>query len=372
MEFPYSTCFGTFTLLMETGDRSLRPWDASDELILQLVHDEFPGSEKIMAVNDSCGALSVPLAERTGALISDSLCETEEILLNLKANGKALPSLGATPGKTTGEADLIVMRIPKSLDYFQFQLESLSRCIHEPVPIIAGGMSRHLPAAFFSCFEKAADQGSYSRIIKKARSYRGILTPRPTDTDGTFPFSRSKSFLFNGSEYLSLPGTFSLGRLDRGSRFLLENFPELPEPSLIVDPGCGTGILGMEALKHWPGSVLKSTDENAMAVMSAVENARLLGLQDRCEIMQNSILKGFSPESADLAVCNPPFHRGHRVSVETGFSFIRESSRVLKKGGHFLAVVNRTLGYGNVLDEMFESVRILRQNRDFTLLLCRK
>jgi len=366
----YTTSLGDYSLEMETDDRSLQPWDAADEYLLNTLGKDLP--KNIFIINDRFGALTVPLSQRTSVLISDSLVEIENTEHNLKVNGISPVRYSSTLGDTHSAPDLILMRIPKSLEHFRLQLEVLSKCIDKPVDILAGGMSRYLPESFFTCFQEMTVDSMYSRIIKKARNYRGVLHPFSEKSGMTNHESSLSSYSWEGRTYLCYPGVFSRGKLDRGSRFLLENFPGLPAPEKIIDPGCGSGILGLEALFKWPEATLTATDENALAVASTELNARRLGLMDRCKVVQTRILRGVTEGSADLAVCNPPFHRGHTVSMETGFAFIREISGALRPEGNALIVVNRSLGYGNILKENFSRTAVLKQNREYTLLLCRK
>jgi len=372
MRFPYITCLGDFTLTMESDDASLRPWNASDEYLLNTLIRETLHPERILIINDRYGALSVPLAQRTVALVNDSLCEIEDSSYNLAENGtpgiRNFSSLGEFPD----DPDMVLMHIPKSLEYFKLQLNMLRIRIQRPIPLLAAGMSRYLPASFYASFAEATEKNLFSRIVKKSRYYKGELQPLSSGSRQISSEELTSSFPWGEKEFLCYPGIFSQGRLDRGSRFLLENFPDLPEPKMIIDPGCGSGILGLETLIKWPSALLTATDENALAVASTRLNARRLGLEGRCEVVQTQILRGVPGETADLAVCNPPFHRGHTMSVETGFAFIREISRVLKKGGYFLAVVNRSLGYRSVLREHFSRTSVLKQNKDYTLFLCRK
>ena len=365
MKYPLTTGFGRFTLNIETQDKSLRPYDAADEYLLNIISEEFK-QQKLLIVNDRCGALAVALANQATGLINDSLTELEESSGNMADNGQPPCGLQSSLEPIKETPDCIVMKIPKSLNHFRFQLQRLKSGIHKETVLLAAGMSRYLPASYFDCFSTELEDASYSRIEKKARYYRGILKP----ADETAP--PYSSFRWKGREYSSLPGVFSSENPDPGSRFLLENMPDLPVPNLIIDPGCGNGILGLEALNIWPEARLICTDDNALAIASTRRNISLAGKEGHSEVRQTRILRGITPESADLVICNPPFHRGHRVSLETGFAFIRESSVVLREGGYFALVVNRSLGYGNILNENFQKVNILKQNNKYSLILCRK
>jgi 16S rRNA G1207 methylase RsmC len=366
MKYSYITDFGHFTLKFETQDKSLKPFDAADEYLLSLLADTKYAHQKLLLVNDRCAALSVPLAEQLIGHVNDSLHELEETAENMHENGKP-PCPSQSILKPIPDApDCIVMKIPKSLDHFRFQLQNIRAGIQKETEILAAGMSRYLPASYFECFQAETQDATYSRIEKKARYYKGVLKPQ------TEMSVQPSSYVWEGRRYISLPGVFSHRGVDPGSGFLLKNMPDLPVPKVIIDPGCGNGILGLEALNLWPEARLTATDENALAVASTLQNSERAGVAERCTVLQTRILRGIAQESADLVLCNPPFHRRHTVSLETGFAFIRESSAVLQEGGYMALVVNKTLGYGNILKENFQKVNILKQNSKYRLILCRK
>ena len=129
MMFQYSSCLGDYSLRLESEDKSLRPWDAADEYLLNTL-SEMPFQPCSVAVfNDRYGALSVPLGERVSVHVTDSLIEREDTACNLEENRRRpLPSC-STLDAWDASPDLILMRIPKSVEYFSFQLAQLKRRI---------------------------------------------------------------------------------------------------------------------------------------------------------------------------------------------------------------------------------------------------
>lgn len=379
MNFTHHSPYGDFKLQLTTEDKSLRPWDASDEYLLHLINEMDPQPANVLIVNDSHGALTVSLASLCSTGIQDSYLCIREIRDNLELNKlqSVLPA-GLFDFENTN-IDLIIMKVPKSLEYFRFQLAYIRSRLKKDSPLMAGGMNKYLPETFFNAVREFCPDAAYSRIVKKARCYQGTLK---AGTAGDFQFEPTESFSYRGTAYYSYPGVFSHGKLDGGSRFLLDylNSAEgksrvlssLNEESVIADPGCGNGILGLQALSLSNASRIIFTDVNALAVAGTEYNARRLGLIQKCSIIQGNILEGIEPGSTDLVVCNPPFHRGHTVSVETGFAFISQSARILKKGGLSLFVMNAGLGYNNILKEKFDTTAVVRENKKYKLMLCRR
>ena len=373
MDFQYETGGKPYVLSLDSEDRSLRPRDAADEYLLSL--PETGNAEKILIIGDRCGALSVPLAERCIALINDSLGEQKLCTENIKKNGcpplPALNSLEEIPGK----ADLILIKIPKSLEAFRWILQRLQGSLKQDCPVRAAGMSRYLPGTFFELFREFFPEGEYSRIEKKARYYSGFLKAGQKDKN-ILPVP-SESFSYREMEFFAYPAVFSRGKLDLGSRLLLDwlfekGRPWMPAPSLIADPGCGCGVLGLSALKIWEEAELIATDDNAQAVASTIENGLCLNLVSRVKAKQDHILASVQNESVDMVIVNPPFHKGHTVSMETGLAFLKDSSRVLKKGGYLIAVTNKHLGYDNLLNSLFQSAKAVKENKSYKVYLCQK
>ncbi|MDC7232655.1 MAG: methyltransferase [Spirochaetales bacterium] len=384
MIYPYSTPLGDYTLTLDSDDKSLRPWDAADEYLLSSYQDLHSIEDSsVMIVNDSHGALTLPLTEKCALLVQDSLRAIRETRSNITGSGLTAPAATSLLGlQDIHTIRHILMKIPKSIDYFRFQLDFIARRLTVPCSISAGGMNKYLPRAFFDVFNEYCGEASWSRIVKKARIYSGTLTPRPSPglpvRNEVSPPERS--FPYRDNRFFSYPGTFSHGRLDSGSRFLLDYLfssegesrvlSALTPGARIADPGCGCGVLGLTVLTLRPGIKAFLSDDNAMAVRGSLYNSGKLGLLESCQIVQDNIMETVPPSTMDFVICNPPFHRGHTVSVETGFAFIRESARVLKKGGRALFVVNGTLGYGTILKDNFNSISVIRENRKYKLILC--
>lgn len=380
MKYSYPTPFGDYNLTLHTDDKSLRPWDASDEYLLTRIQEMETKPSRILIVNDNHGALTVPLAPFCSAGIQDSCLAIHEIQENLELNKLNAPAAIGLSDLKDSDPDLIIMKVPKALEEFRFQLEYIKSSLKKDCPVIAAGMNKYLPQTFFNIVKEFCSDPSYSRIVKKARCYDGILTADASSEN--ILGEPSDKFIYHDIEYSSYPGIFSHGKLDGGSRFLLEYLysgagksrvlSTLTEDSKIADPGCGYGILGLQALTLSNASSAVLTDDSAMAVAAAKYNAGKMGVLEQCSIMQSNILEGIESGCCDLVVCNPPFHRGHTVSVETGFSFIKDSARVLKENGLCLFVVNASLGYGNILIENFKSTAVVKENRRFKLILCRR
>ena len=69
-------------------------------------------------------------------------------------------------------------------------------------------------------------------------------------------------------------GLFNPGRIDEGSRLLLEHAAFAPD-SRVLDIGCGYGALGIPIAAAVPGGTVRMVDKDFVAVEYAQKNARL-------------------------------------------------------------------------------------------------
>lgn len=153
----------------------------------------------------------------------------------------------------------------------------------------------------------------------------------------------------------SLPGVFSHGRLDDGTRLLLETVPDLPGP--LLDVGCGAGILGAWYASGGCGPVTL-VDADALAVESARRTLALNGLQGHVEA--GDVYPSHAPPTPFASiVSNPPFHQGSATDDRVTATLVDGAPARLDRGGTLTLVCNRFLPIPDRLDRAFGSHRIL-------------
>ncbi len=107
-------------------------------------------------------------------------------------------------------------------------------------------------------------------------------------------------------------GVFSPGRLDPGTRFLLEAAPRPPAAGDLLDLGCGYGPVGLVLARRAPAARVWAVDVNRRAIELCERNAQHAGLANvRCVAVDESGPDTAQlPEQYDLIWSNPPIRIG--------------------------------------------------------------
>ena len=140
--------------------------------------------------------------------------------------------------------------------------------------------------------------------------------------------------------YLALEtdaGVFSAGRLDPGTRVLLDTVPAPPPAGNLLDLGCGYGPLALTLATRSPRAAVWAVDVNERALALCAGNAQRAGLANvRCLPPDDPALP------AELAVIwsNPPI----RVGKPALHAMLTHWLGRLAPGGSAYLVVQRHLG----------------------------
>jgi 16S rRNA (guanine1207-N2)-methyltransferase len=98
-------------------------------------------------------------------------------------------------------------------------------------------------------------------------------------------------------------GMFSPGRLDPGTRFLLEEAPPPPASGDILDLGCGYGPIACALAARAPGATVWAVDVNERALALCAANAASAGLgKGPLHAMLRTWLARLAPEAAATLV----------------------------------------------------------------------
>ena len=132
-------------------------------------------------------------------------------------------------------------------------------------------------------------------------------------------------------------GVFSPGRLDPGTRLLLEESPVPPASGDLLDLGCGYGPIACVLAKRSPGATVWAADVNERALALCARNAAAAGLPNvRCVTPDDPSV----PARLAGIWSNPPVRIGKAALHELLRSWLRR----LDPGRDAYLVASRNLG----------------------------
>src|SRR2546428_2909821 len=111
--------------------------------------------------------------------------------------------------------------------------------------------------------------------------------------------------------FLTDAGVFSRGELDRGTELLLEAI-EVGPCELILDLGCGYGVIGIVAARLSDGGDVILTDVNERAIRLARENLAANRIAN-AEARLGNLYEPVAEMAFDHIVSNPPIRAGRDV-----------------------------------------------------------
>lgn len=351
---------------------TLRSWDAADEYALAHLAETAPDAGTgWLLVNDSFGALSVALADKSPTMLSDSILAHTATAQNLVRNGldastvTLLGSLDDLPERV----DVAVLKIPKSLSLLEDQLLRLRPSLHEDAQVLGAGMARHIHRSTIELFEAIIGPTTTSLARKKARLIFSTLDPKLRPSPSPFPTTFGLS---SGHSVTNHAGVFSRRRLDVGTRLLLDTLPTDLGTARVIDLGCGNGVVGLNLALANPDIELAFVDSSFLAVASA-EATFAAAFGDRhyergVNFVVGNSVTSFDENSVDLVVTNPPFHEDRSLADTVVWAMFNDAKQVLRPGGAVLVVGNRHLGYHVKLKRVFGNVEVVASNPKFVVL----
>jgi len=263
------------------------------------------------------------------------------------------------------DIDLVLIKIPKNAGFLQYQLSLLSH-LPADIPVIAAGKAKEIHTSTLKSFNHFLSEPKTSLAVKKSRLIFSKTTAKPVDSKFpvSWPLENTDFTLFNHAN------VFSRDSLDIGARFFLNYLPAGKKSMNIIDLGCGNGVIGLQTLNRMPNSKVTFVDESAMAVATAKHNVshNLPTRLADCQFVHNDCLSDFEPNSADLVLCNPPFHQAQAITDHIAWQMFLQAKYTLRNGGELRIIGNRHLDYQDKLQRLFGNCKVLGNNKKFTVL----
>ena len=159
---------------------------------------------------------------------------------------------------------------------------------------------------------------------------------------------------------------FARGQLDPATRMLAEAF-EAPPGAMLLDLGCGGGVLGILAALLDPTARCTLVDADPLAVAAARRGGALSGAAN-ISVHLSDVLAELPGQTYDTVVMNPPFHRGRVKDLALGERFLTEASAALRPGGRLWVVCNRFLPYERTLTKLLGAPCEVAGDRSYKVL----
>ena len=165
-----------------------------------------------------------------------------------------------------------------------------------------------------------------------------------------------------GSKYTlySDNGVFSKEHLDFGSLLLIEEFKNPDIEGLLMDLGCGNGVIGIVLGKTYKRDVFMA-DINSRATFLADKNAKENNVNYK--VFTTDCMDGID-ENFACVLTNPPIRAGKKVI----YNFFDEAYKHLKINGELWFVMRRNHGVESAIkkiDELFNNHEIIKRKNGF-------
>lgn len=361
-------------------ESNLQAWDAADEHLIKHLLDNEQASVNTGVVNDSFGALTAALLsiDSNWPLILETDAKTSLLGTTQNLTHNQLPQETITWVNSRDELpqglELVLMKLPKNLNYFSHQLNRLSQVLPAGTRVLIGAKAKSINKSLLETIEKNLGPASASLTWKKTR----VISCTADGQSRALPKATSWSVPEFKLQITNLSNVFAANKLDIGARIMLDNMPKGNFKS-IVDLGCGNGILGLRAKQVFPEAYIHFIDDSEMAVASARENWAINKLDNPALVGEQATFgwddcltnmsEGFRP---DLVLCNPPFHQGEAITDHIAWQMFLDAFRRLKNGGILHVVGNRHLAYHIKLQRIFKNCTTVASNGKFVILQAQK
>ncbi len=345
--------------------------DAADRLILDVAADALAaaGDDGVAVIDDGYGALTLGAAAahdlRRVRVHQDLLTGELALAGNARALGFADRYTAHALGRELLEGvRVVLLRLPRALSGLAEIADAIARYADPGVRVFAGARDKYLTPAMNDVLAESFSSVQASRGRQKSR----ILTACDPKSVGPVLYPIHKQLEELDLEVVAHGAAFSGPRLDLGTRFLIEHLRRMkPDAHQAIDLGCGTGILAVSLAKARPHLTVVGTDQSAAAVASARATAAANGVGDRVTVVRDDAMSALGDNSADLVLCNPPFHIGAAVHTGSAIKMFTETGRVLRPGGELWTVYNSHLNYRGVVERVVGKTDVVGRNRKFTV-----
>ena len=283
----------------------------------------------------------------------------------MKSTGAEV-EFGLIPSMASSAQDIVLM-LPRERERLEMLLHAISSSMPPQSILWLAGENR---SGIKSSVRRLSP---YFQTVSKVDSARHCTlvracTPTPPYSFDLERYRKTWPVKIEGTQIniVSLPGTFAHGKLDRGTRLLLDTLEELKPSGQVLDFACGSGVIGLSLLHLHPAIGLTLLEVSAPALESTRCSLRVNGME--AVVLASDGLSHLEGRF-DWIISNPPFHRGIRNDLDITRNFFADAGNFLVDTGKILLVCNLHLPYPAWLREYFTRVEVVRTDWGFKVIL---
>lgn len=369
--------FGGLTRFPDVESPDLVAVDATDRLVLDTASDLLAatGPSDVVVLGDRHGAMALGAWGLHGA---EGIRVHQDALLGERAGRRNAVEAGAAEQVTwlpfgadlLRGARVVLVQLPRALAELDEWAAAIARYAASDVTVVAGGRIKHMSLAMNDVLRRHFDRVDVGHARQKSRvlvatGARPASDPTPAPPS---PVEVRAAELPGGAvRVVALGGVFAGSSLDIGTRALLAHLGSFPDAADAIDLGCGSGIIATAVTLARPGARVVGVDQSAAAVSSTLATAEANGVVDRVGAVREDGLAERPDRSADLILCNPPFHTGAIISEQLAARMLRDARRVLRPGGEVWTVFNSALRYRLMLEKLIGPTEEISRTPKFTV-----
>ncbi|MCM3741056.1 class I SAM-dependent methyltransferase [Oceanobacillus luteolus] len=172
---------------------------------------------------------------------------------------------------------------------------------------------------------------------------------------------RDKNYTFTSDT-----NVFSKGKIDFGSRVLIETFEEPAIDGDFLDLGCGYGPIGISLAGTYPNRHVVLADVNERALSLAEKNANANHVSN-VEVIRSDRFSNLEGRKFAAVITNPPIRAGKTV-VHGMFEGAKEA---LVENGELWVVIQKKQGAPSAqkkINELFGNVEVVDKKKGYFIL----
>lgn len=165
-------------------------------------------------------------------------------------------------------------------------------------------------------------------------------------------------------------GVFSRGRIDFGSRLLIETFSSGDVQGDFLDLGCGYGVVGITLAKEFANRHIVLVDINERAITLSKQNKTQNNVQN-VEPLQSDGFSNLTNRKFAAIITNPPIRAGKKLI----YSLFADSKEHLHPNGTLWVVIQKKQGAPSAikyLETIYSHVEVKARKKGYFVLCATK